>query len=85
MIWCGPPPGRRGDGAAAAGGKGGPPPTIVRDLHIAATPPLNPPHLLSEWMPAVVNGWTVGAGPFNMLEASGQVNGMIEGFLRHHV
>lgn len=54
-------------------------------LHIAATPPLNPPHLMSEWMPAVVNGWTVGAGHFNMLEAPGQVNGMIEAFLRHHV
>jgi len=57
----------------------------VPALHIAATPPLNPPHLMSEWMPAVVNGWTVGAGHFNMMEAPGQVNGMIEGFLRHHV
>ncbi len=57
----------------------------VPALHIAATPPLNPPHQMSEWMPAVVNGWTVGAGHFNMLEAPAQVNGMIEGFLRHHV
>jgi pimeloyl-ACP methyl ester carboxylesterase len=57
----------------------------VPALHIAATPPLNPPHLMSEWMPAVVNGWTVGAGHFNMMEAPAQVNGMIEGFLRHHV
>jgi pimeloyl-ACP methyl ester carboxylesterase len=57
----------------------------VPALHIAATPPLNPPHMMSEWMPAVVNGWTVGAGHFNMLEAPAQVNGMIEGFLRHHV
>jgi pimeloyl-ACP methyl ester carboxylesterase len=54
-------------------------------LHIAATPPLNPPHQMSQWMPSVVNGWTVGAGHFNQLEAAAQVNGMIEGFLRHHV
>ena len=57
----------------------------VPALHIAATPPLNPPHLMTEWLPSVVNGWTVGAGHFNMLEAPEQVNGMIEGFLRHHV
>jgi pimeloyl-ACP methyl ester carboxylesterase len=57
----------------------------VPALHIAATPPLNPPHMMTEWMPAVVNGWTVGAGHFNMLEAPEQVNGMIDGFLRHHV
>lgn len=57
----------------------------VPALHIAATPPLNPPHLMTEWMPAVINGWTVGAGHFNMLEAPGQVNEMIEGFVRHHV
>ncbi|MGH7343023.1 MAG: alpha/beta fold hydrolase, partial [Candidatus Rokuibacteriota bacterium] len=30
----------------------------VPALHLAATPPLNPPHLMSEWMPKVVNGWT---------------------------
>jgi len=57
----------------------------VPALHLAATPPLNPPHLMSQWMPKVVNGWTVGAGHFNQLEASEQVNSMIEGFLRHHV
>jgi pimeloyl-ACP methyl ester carboxylesterase len=57
----------------------------VPALHIAATPPLNPPHMMTEWLPTVVNGWTVGAGHFNMLEAPEQVNGMIEGFLRHHV
>ncbi|HKZ06175.1 MAG TPA: alpha/beta hydrolase [Methylomirabilota bacterium] len=56
----------------------------VPALHIAATPPLNPPHQMSEWLPTVVNGWTVGAGHFNMMEAPEQVNGMIEGFLRHH-
>jgi len=57
----------------------------VPALHLAATPPLNPPHLMSQWLPTVVNGWTVGAGHFNMMEAPDQVNAMIEGFLRHHV
>ena len=57
----------------------------VPALHIAATPPLNPPHLMSQWMPNVVNGWTVGAGHFNQLEAAAQLNGMIEGFMRHHM
>lgn len=57
----------------------------VPTLHLAATPPLNPPHLMSQWLPTVVNGWTVGAGHFNHLEAPDQVNAMIEGFLRHHV
>jgi pimeloyl-ACP methyl ester carboxylesterase len=57
----------------------------VPALHVAATVPLNPPHLMSQWLPGVVNGWTVGAGHFCQLEAPGQVNGMIEGFLRHHV
>ena len=56
----------------------------VPALHLAATP-LNPPHLMSQWLPAVVNGWTVGAGHFNQLEVPGQVNAMIEGFLRHHM
>jgi len=32
----------------------------------------------------VVNGWTVGAGHFNMMEAPDQVNAMIEGFRRHY-
>jgi pimeloyl-ACP methyl ester carboxylesterase len=57
----------------------------VPALHLAATPPLNPPHRMSEWLPHVVNGWTVGAGHFNQLEVPDQVNGMIEGFLKHHV
>jgi pimeloyl-ACP methyl ester carboxylesterase len=57
----------------------------VPALHLAATPPLNPPHLMSQWMPKVVNGWTVGAGHFNQLEAAEQVTAMIEGFLRHYV
>ena len=57
----------------------------VPALHLAATPPLNPPHLMSERMPEVVNGWTVGAGHFNQLEVPDQVNAMIEAFLRHYV
>jgi pimeloyl-ACP methyl ester carboxylesterase len=57
----------------------------VPALHLAATPPFNPPHRMAEWLPRVVNGWTVGAGHFNQLEAPEQVNAMIEGFLRHHV
>lgn len=57
----------------------------VPALHLAATPPLNPPHLMSGWLPTVVNGWTVGAGHFNMMEVPEQVNSMIEAFLRHHL
>jgi pimeloyl-ACP methyl ester carboxylesterase len=57
----------------------------VPALHLAATPPLNPPHLMSQWLPEVVNGGTVGAGHFNQLEVPDQVNAMIEGFLRHYV
>jgi len=57
----------------------------VPALHIAGTPPLNLPHLMSQWLPAVINGWTVGAGHFNQLEAPDQVNSMIEAFLRHCV
>ena len=57
----------------------------VPALHLPANPPRNPPHLMSQWLPTVVNGWTVGAGHFNQLEVPGQVNAMIEGFLRHHV
>jgi pimeloyl-ACP methyl ester carboxylesterase len=56
----------------------------VPALHLMATPPLNPPHLMSQWLPKVVQGWTVGAGHFNMMEVPDQVNSMIEGFLRHH-
>jgi len=67
------------DGAAAAAL------CKVPALHLAATPPLNPPHLMSQWLPNVVNGWTVGAGHFNQLEVADQVNSMIEGFLRHYV
>jgi len=54
-------------------------------LHIAATPPLNPPHMMAEWLPHAVNGWTVGAGHFNMLEAPNQVNDMIERFVDQYV
>ena len=57
----------------------------VPALHLAATPPLNPPHLMTQWMPDVVNGWTVGAGHFNMMEVPDQVNSMIGAFLRHYV
>jgi len=57
----------------------------VPALHLAATPPLNPPHLMSEWLPNVVNGWTLGAGHFNQLEVPDQVNAMIEGFQRHYL
>ncbi len=57
----------------------------VPALHLAATPPLNPPHLVSEWLPGVINGWTVGAGHFSQLEVPGQVNAMIEAFFEHYV
>jgi pimeloyl-ACP methyl ester carboxylesterase len=58
----------------------------VPALHlVGASPPLNPPYLMSQWLPTVVHGWTVGAGHFNQLEVPDQVNAMIEGFLRHHV
>jgi len=57
----------------------------VPALHIAATQPLNPPHLMSQILPTVVNGWTVGSGHFNQLEVPEQVNAMIEAFLRHHL
>jgi pimeloyl-ACP methyl ester carboxylesterase len=57
----------------------------VPALYLAAAPPLNPPHLISQWLPTVVHGWTVGAGHFNQLEVPDQVNAMIEGFLRHYV
>jgi pimeloyl-ACP methyl ester carboxylesterase len=39
---------------------------------------------MSEWLPNVVNGWTVGAGHFSQLEVPDQVNAMIEAFLRHY-
>jgi hypothetical protein len=40
---------------------------------------------MSQWMPTVVNGMTVGAGHFNQLEAAPQMNAMIEAFMRHHM
>jgi pimeloyl-ACP methyl ester carboxylesterase len=67
------------DGAAAAAQ------CSVPVLHIAATPPQNPPHLMAQLLPNVVNGWTVGAGHFNQLEVPEQVNAMIVSFLRHYV
>lgn len=57
----------------------------VPALHLAAASPFNPPHLMSEWIPNVVHGRTVGAGHFNQLEAPDQVNLMIESFMRHYV
>lgn len=54
-------------------------------LNLVGTPPYNPPHVMSEWLPNVVNGWTVGAGHFIQLEVPDQVNAMIEGFLRHYL
>jgi pimeloyl-ACP methyl ester carboxylesterase len=57
----------------------------VPALHIAATPPLNEPHQMSEWLPEVVNGWTVGAGHFNMLEEPAQVNAMLAAFMRRYL
>jgi hypothetical protein len=57
----------------------------VPALPLATTPPLNPPHLMSQWLPIVVHGWTFGSGVFSQIEVPDQVNAMIEGFLRHHV
>jgi len=57
----------------------------VPSLHISAARPLNPVNLMTEWLPGLVQGQTVGAGHFNQLEAPEQVNGMLEGFLRHYV
>ena len=57
----------------------------VPALHLAAASPFNPPHLMSQWLPNVVHGQTVGAGHFNQLEAPDQVNLMIENFMRHYV
>ena len=42
----------------------------VPALHLAAIPPRNLPHLMSEWLPKVVNGWTFDAGHFNQLEVA---------------
>ncbi len=57
----------------------------VPALHLATSPLSTPPHLMSQWLPTVVNGWTVGAGHFSQLEVPDQVNAMIEGFMRHYV
>jgi pimeloyl-ACP methyl ester carboxylesterase len=57
----------------------------VPALHLASASPWNPPHLMSQWLPNVVHGWTVGAGHFNQLEAPDQVNLMIENFMRHYM
>ena len=54
-------------------------------LHLAAAAPFDPPHLISQWLPNVVHGQTVGAGDFNQLEAPEQVNLMIESFVQHYV
>ena len=57
----------------------------VPALHLAPTDPGNPPHLMSQWLPHVVNGLAVGAGHFFHLEVPDQVNAMIEGFMRHYL
>jgi pimeloyl-ACP methyl ester carboxylesterase len=57
----------------------------VPALHLVTASPFNPPHLMSQWLPNVVHGQTVGAGHFNQLEAPDQVNLMIENFMRHYV
>jgi hypothetical protein len=40
---------------------------------------------MSQWLPNVVHGQTVGAGHMNQLEAPDQVNLMIENFMRRYV
>src|SRR5215510_10585567 len=51
----------------------------VPALHLVGiSPPLNPPHLMAQWLPTVVHGWTVGAGHYNQLEVPDQVNAMVE-------
>ena len=57
----------------------------VPTLHLTAAAPFNPPHLMSQWLPNVVHGQTVGAGHINQLETPDQVNLMIENFMRHYV
>lgn len=54
-------------------------------LHLMAASPWNPQHLMSQWLPNVVHGQTVGAGHYNQLEAPDQVNSMIANFIRHYV
>jgi pimeloyl-ACP methyl ester carboxylesterase len=57
----------------------------VPALHLAAGFAWNPPHVMSEWLPGVVNGVAVGAGHFSQLEVPDQINGMIASFVRHYV
>jgi pimeloyl-ACP methyl ester carboxylesterase len=57
----------------------------VPALHLAASPLRMPPQSITERLPNVANGCTVGAGHFNQLEVPDQVNAMIEGFLLHYV
>ncbi len=57
----------------------------VSALHLATALHHTPPHLMSQWLTHVVNGWTVGAGHYSQLEVPDQVNAMIEGFMRHYV
>jgi pimeloyl-ACP methyl ester carboxylesterase len=57
----------------------------VPALHLAASPARMVPQSITERLPNLVNGCTVGAGHFNQLEVPDQVNAMIEGFLRHYV
>jgi pimeloyl-ACP methyl ester carboxylesterase len=57
----------------------------VPALHLAASPPRMLPQSITERLPNVVSGCTVGAGHFNQLEVPDQVNAMIEAFLRHYV
>jgi len=54
-------------------------------LHLAADPPVNPPHVFGGLLPHAVTGWTVGAGHFNQLEVPDQVNPMIRAFHDHYV
>jgi hypothetical protein len=55
----------------------------VPALHLAASPLRMPPQSITERLPNIVNGCTVGAGHFNRLEVPDQVNSMIEAFPRH--
>jgi pimeloyl-ACP methyl ester carboxylesterase len=57
----------------------------VPALHLAASPPRMLPQSITERLPNLVNGCTVGAGHFNQLEVPDQVSAMIEAFLRHYV
>jgi pimeloyl-ACP methyl ester carboxylesterase len=67
------------DGAAAAAR------CKVPVLHLMATRPFNPPQVVPQWLPHVVEGLTVGTSHFSMMEVPDQVNAMIAAFVRHHV